>query len=94
MNTPAKVSGGLQILWSGDARNDKNSKYNGYQNDKEFILTALGAPNNTLSPVYRREDVNMDSKIRYNGLDNDRNVILGTVGAGTPNAIYNQHTPD
>ncbi|MBK7761991.1 MAG: hypothetical protein IPI46_01290 [Bacteroidetes bacterium] len=96
VNTPAKVSGGLQILWSGDARNDRNSKYNGFQNDKEFILIALGSggANSTLSPVYRREDVNMDSKIRYNGLDNDRNVILGTVGAGTPNAIYNQHTPD
>ena len=95
VNTPAKTVGGLQMLWTGDANTNKNTKYNGYLNDKEVVLSALGGDaNGVTTGVYRREDVNMDGTIRYNGLNNDRNVILGTVGVGTPNNIYNQHTPD
>ena len=95
VNTPAKTVSGLQMLWAGDANTNKNSKYNGNLNDKEEVLNSLGGnANGVTTGVYRREDVNMDGIIRYNGLNNDRNVILSTIGVGTPNNIYNQHTPD
>lgn len=94
VNGPRKMYGALGTLWSSDANNNKNSKYNGLQNDKQAVLTAVGTPNNTLSPVYRKEDVNMDGKVRYNNTDNDRNVIANTVGVSTPNNVVNQHTPN
>jgi hypothetical protein len=96
VNIPARNYGLTQVLWAGDARFNKNTKYNGFQNDKEVILTAvgIGTPNNVTLPDYRVEDVNMDGVVKYNNANNDRNVILNTVGVLTPNAIYNQHTPD
>jgi len=106
VNAPTKAYGSVRTLWSGDAMNDKNTKYNGgaflpfpnnayRSNDKEFVLLSLGGnANGLLNGVYRSEDANMDGVIKYNNTNNDRAVILGTVGVGTPNAIYNQHTPN
>jgi len=95
VNTPAKSYSGVQVLWSGDARSDKNTKYNGLTNDKQFVLDALGGVANNVIPAnYRPEDVNMDGVIKYNNTNADRLTILGTVGVSTPNNIYNQHTPN
>jgi hypothetical protein len=96
VNTPSKLNGSVQTLWAGDANVNKNVKYNGFQNDKDVILTVIGSgtPNNILPGNYRPEDVNMDGVIKYNNTNADRLIILGTVGSGTPNNIYNQHTPD
>ncbi|MBK7761958.1 MAG: PKD domain-containing protein [Bacteroidetes bacterium] len=94
-NTPAKVVGGLQTLWSGEDNANKNVKYNGSTNDKDPILitVGVGTPNNTVYG-YRIEDVNMDGKVRYNNSDNDRAPILSNVGATTPNKVLSQHTPN
>ena len=97
LNTPRRSEGGVYTLWAGDASYNKNTKYNGLQNDKQAVLNALGGVaniNGVAGPTYRVEDVNMDTRIRYNGLDNDRLVILYTLGVQTPNNILNQHTPD
>lgn len=95
-NAPRKVVDNLLALWPGDANRNKNVKYNGFANDKDRVLAAIGVstPNATLWPVYRIEDLNMDGKIRYNNTDNDRILILNQVGASTPNTILFQHTPD
>ena len=91
-----KQIGAVYTLWSGDANNNKNVKYNGLSNDKEGLIYTIGisTPNNTLSGVYRVEDVNMDGKIRYANTDNDKSVILNNVGVSTPNNLYYQHTPN
>ena len=91
-----KQIGAVYTLWSGDANNNKNVKYNGLSNDKEGLIYAIGisTPNNTVSGVYRVEDVNMDGKIRYANTDNDKSVILNNVGVSTPNNLYFQHTPN
>jgi hypothetical protein len=91
-----KQIGSVYALWSGDANNNKNVKYNGLSNDKDGLIYVLGisTPNNTVSRVYRMEDVNMDGKIRYNNTDNDRVIILNNVGVNTPNNVYFQHTPN
>ncbi|MBK7761816.1 MAG: HYR domain-containing protein [Bacteroidetes bacterium] len=96
VNAPRKLMGSVQTLWSSDANNNKNAKYNGLSNDKDKVLASIGGPGLINSTVYgyRAEDVNMDGKVRFNGLDNDRNVILLTVGVSTPNNIMNQHTPN
>ena len=96
LTAPRKIAGSVYALWSGDANNNKNVKYNGLSNDKDRILLTVGAgnQNNTLSPVYRMEDLNMDGKVKYNSTDNDRVIILDNIGVGTPNNIINQHTPN
>jgi hypothetical protein len=96
VNKQTKQYGAVSTLWSGDAKTNKNTKYNGLSNDKDLVLAALpnGDVNATINNVYRAEDVNLDGMIRFNNTNNDRAVILGTVGVSTPNNIYNQHTPD
>jgi hypothetical protein len=96
VNKPTKQYGAVSTLWSGDAKTNKNTKYNGLSNDKDLVLAALpnGDVNATIHNVYRAEDVNLDGMIRFNNTNNDRAVILGTVGVSTPNNIFNQHTPD
>ena len=91
-----KQIGSVYALWAGDANNNKNVKYNGLSNDKDALIYVLGisTPNNTVSRVYRMEDVNLDGKIRYNNTDNDRVIILNNVGVSTPNNVYFQHTPN
>ncbi|HOZ51518.1 MAG TPA: hypothetical protein PLU17_06645, partial [Chitinophagaceae bacterium] len=90
-----KLIGSTYLMWSGDARYNKNVKYNGLNNDRDFVLTSLGGVgfiNTTLNQVYRSEDINMDGKVRYNNTDNDRVVILNNLGVSTPNNVINQHT--
>jgi hypothetical protein len=91
-----KQIGAVYALWSGDANNNKNVKYNGLSNDKDGLVYVIGVStlNNTVSGVYRVEDVNMDGKIRYANTDNDKSVILNNVGVSTPNNLYFQHTPN
>jgi hypothetical protein len=95
-NPPRKNNGSNSLLWSGDANNNKNVKYNGLSNDKDALILAVGGSANLNSILYgyRTEDVNMDGKVRYNGTDNDRVVILNNVGVNTPNTILSQHTPN
>ena len=93
---PRKQIGSVYALWSADANKSKSVKYNGLSNDKDAVLSSVGlnTPNNTLSHVYRMEDLNMDGKIRYNNTDMDRGVIIDNIGPTTPNKIINQHTPN
>jgi hypothetical protein len=96
VNTPARIVGGMQVLWAGDANANKSVRYNGFLNDKQSVLNAVGiaTPNNIIYDAYRVEDVNMDGQIKYNNFNADRLTILATVGVSTPNATYSQHTPD
>ncbi|MBK7761809.1 MAG: HYR domain-containing protein [Bacteroidetes bacterium] len=95
-NLPRKNLAGINALWSADANNNKNVKYNGALNDKDKIMTGVGGPGliNNIVYGYRVEDCNMDGKIRYNGLDNDRTLIITNVGVSTPNNVLFQHTPN
>jgi hypothetical protein len=95
-NSPRKLIGTINTLWSGDANNNKNTKYNGLSNDKDALIYVVGfsTPNNSINSVYRIEDVNLDGKIRYNNTDNDRVIILNNVGVSNPNTILYQHTPN
>jgi subtilisin family serine protease len=94
-NAPRKAFGNIMLLHSGDVNVNKNIKYNGFSNDKDAVLNAVGlaTPNNSVTG-YRVEDANMDARIKYNNTNSDRVVILNSVGASTPNSILFQHTPN
>jgi hypothetical protein len=96
INSPRRQIGNVYTLWGGNANFNKNTKYNGLNNDKEFILGALGGTTsaNNIAYGYRPEDLNMDHKVKYNGTDNDRSVIVGNIGISAPNTIISQHTPN
>lgn len=95
---PAKTVNGLHLLWPGDAYRDDQYeiKYTGENNDKDFVLQAVGGtnPNNIVSNVYSSADVNMDGKIKYTGTNNDRDPILQTVGGATPNNVVQAQLPE
>ncbi len=83
------VEPGVFAMYAGDVNADQLVKYNGANNDKNAILSAVGmlTPNNILSNVYHVADVNMDGLVKYNGANNDKNAVLNTVGLLTPNHI-------
>ncbi len=100
-NVSRETNGSYRLLWPGDTRTDKTTKYNGLNNDKEPIIYAVGlaTPNNILVPVYRTEDANMDGAVKYNNADNDKNFILNKVVQSnapfsTPNEILSAHVPN
>ena len=68
-------------------------KYNGVYNDRNAILTLLGAPLNIING-YHIEDVNLNGQVKYSGLNNDRVIILNNVGFTTPLNTISQHSPN
>lgn len=99
-NPPRHIVGSKALLWGGDANTNKNSKYNGLDNDKERISYDVGLAdiNRTIYQTYRNTDLNMDGKVRYNNTDNDRNWLLSLIQlSSTPsssNYVITQHTPN
>jgi hypothetical protein len=79
---------GVYAMMCGDVNGDNLIKFNGSDNDKNAILSAVGTltPNAVLMG-YNRYDVNMDGVVKFNGSDNDKNAVLGIVGVLTPNNI-------
>jgi hypothetical protein len=94
-NPPRQISGSVAIMIPGDANFNKNVKYNGLNNDKEAVLSAVGIPTpNNVVNGYRTEDVNMDGQVKYNNLNNDRSFIGVQIGVANPNLVLSQHTPN
>ncbi|HRH68316.1 MAG TPA: hypothetical protein PLB89_02300 [Flavobacteriales bacterium] len=76
---------GTFALWCGDVSGDDQVKYTGENNDRDFILQAIGGviPTNTAAG-YLSEDVNMDGTVMYTGADNDRDLVLMVIGGVVP----------
>ena len=90
-----KSRNGRRMLWSGNVVTDGMLKYAGADNDRDPILNSIGGliPTNTLTMVYRMEDVNMDGKVQYAGSGNDRDLILFNIGGEIPTAIRTEQLP-
>ena len=86
---PVKSIGNQRLLWAGNTVTDDRVKYTGANNDRDFILTAIGGvvPTATVTGQYRMEDVNLDGVVKYTGTGNDRDVILQTIGGTVPTAV-------
>jgi hypothetical protein len=82
-------------MWGGNANSNLNNitRYNGSDNDKNAILTAVGStvPNTVLYPVYHICDVNLNGNVRFNGSNNDKNTVLTIVGSTVPNTVISSH---
>jgi hypothetical protein len=94
--TNARVLVGTRYcMWSGDGTGDGVISYTGAGNDRDPVLTAVGGttPNNALSNVYDRRDINMDGVVRYTGSANDRDPILVNIGGTLPNNTIIQQLP-
>ena len=91
-NTAQKLISGKYTMWAGNGKSDFLLKYNGSNNDRNIILSAVGlnSPNQIIAG-YLIADYNMDGLVKYNGSNNDRNVLLGNLGLTNPNnVLYEQ----
>ena len=88
---PTGSINGERVMWSGDLNSDKNTTYQGPQNDifTLFMGVVLDTMNddilvNFVSLGYYEEDLNLDGKVIYQGPNNDRAKMLFNVTLGTP----------
>ncbi len=88
-STAYGVSSGKNILWGGNSNLDNKVLYNGFQNDKDFILTESV---NNPSRHYTSFDINMDGVVNYNGFINDKDFLYKVLG-NSSNAQRNQSLP-
>lgn len=89
-----RTVGGVRTLWAGNTNSDGVVRYTGETNDRDPVLTVVGAgvPTATVTG-YRNEDGNLDGAVRYIGANNDRDLILGTVGGSLPTNTVIQQLP-
>ncbi|MBK6775219.1 MAG: hypothetical protein IPG74_05005 [Flavobacteriales bacterium] len=89
-----RVTGAVQLLWSGDVSFDGVMKYTGLSNDRDPILIEIGGtvPTNTVSG-YHDTDVNLDGAVKYTGAGNDRDPILINVGGSVPTNVRLEQLP-
>jgi uncharacterized delta-60 repeat protein len=75
-------------LWPGDANFDGRIKYLGANNDRDVVLTTVGAatPQNIVSDVYHVADLNMNGDVLFEGLGNDTELILQSLP--NPNVLH------
>jgi len=74
-------------LIAGDVNADGVVRYNGFRNDKDAILTALGGSSTQVLTGYYNADVNLDGAVKYNGFRNDKDYLLLTVLGGVSTAV-------
>lgn len=89
------TSGGKTLLWGGNANSNTNSRFNGLNNDKDYILTTVLGGNGAgvITNTYSAGDVNMNRNARFNGLNNDKDFILTTVLGGAGAVVRTQALP-
>lgn len=90
------ISGGRNLMWGGNANFNVNTRFNGLNNDKDFILinTLSNNPGAVISNTYNAADVNLNRTVRFNGLANDKDFILVTVLGSAPGTIRTQALPN
>ena len=93
------VTGGKNLLWSGNVNGNTTVRYNGPSNDRDFLLaTILSGNQGTIlgtaaAPVYSIGDINMNGIVRFNGPSNDRDFMLATSLAASQATIRTQALP-
>ena len=81
-------------MWSGNVNFNGELKYTGSNNDRDYILVAIGGTVPTdIVTGYMVEDVNMDGVVKYTGSNNDRDPILVNIGGTIPTNIVTQQLP-
>ena len=84
--TAYNVTGGKNMLWSGNINFNTTTRYTGPGNDKDYFLaTVLSGVGTNVISAYSEGDLNFNRTARYTGPGNDKDYLLATVlsGAGT-----------
>jgi hypothetical protein len=77
----AVATDGKKLLWSGNSNLNSVVNYNGFNNDKDYILSNLnGDAANNLFGIYSPIDLNLDAIINYNGFINDKDFLFQSLG--------------
>lgn len=77
----AVATDGKNLLWSGNSNLNSVVNYNGFNNDKDYILSNLnGDAANKLFGIYSPIDLNLDAIINYNGFINDKDFLFQSLG--------------
>ncbi len=93
-NAPYTISGGLRVLWSGNANFNTRVNASTPSNDKDFLLGTilLTNPLTVLTNIYTVGDLNMNRITRYSTPGNDKDFLIGTSLGTNPLLTLNQHT--
>jgi hypothetical protein len=89
------VSAGRVLLWGGNANFNTNARFNGLNNDKDYLLTTVLGGNGAavISNTYSAGDLNLNRNARFNGLNNDKDFLLTTVLGGAGATVRTQALP-
>ena len=88
------VSGGKNLLWSGNVNFNTQTKYTGPGNDKDYLLaTVLGGVSTTIVNTYSQGDLNFNRNAKYTGPANDKDFLLATSLGGVSTNIRTQQLP-
>lgn len=89
------TSAGKVLLWGGNANFNTNSRFNGLNNDKDYLLSNIlgGNSGSVINNTYSAGDLNMNRNARFNGLNNDKDFLLSTVLAGGSGTVRTQALP-
>lgn len=90
------TSGGLVLLWGGNASSNSASNYSALGNDRLYLLnTVLGGNTaGSISNTYSPGDMNMNRTANYSALGNDRLFLLNTVLGGNTSGSRTQALPN
>lgn len=86
------TSGGVNLMWAGNANHNTNVRYSGIGNDKDVILADFTISGTTAN--YYRSDLNMNRGIRYSGINNDKDYLLSSVLGASTATQRNQALPN
>lgn len=85
----------VNLLWSGNANANVNTRYNGPANDRDYILSAiLSGSQSAVVNGYSIGDLNFNKVVRYNGPNNDRDFMLSTPLSGSQSTVRSQALPN
>lgn len=89
-------TGGINMMYAGNANFNANVRYGGASNDKDYILATPLATNpaTVLNGVYNEGDINMNKVVRYGGASNDKDFLLATPLGTNPGAVRTQVIPN
>lgn len=85
-NAMVELTTNKMALWAGNAFNDNRIRYQGSNNDTNYIKDAVLAHPDNISNSnlfsyfdYDNRDINLDGRIRYQGSNNDSNFIKDVI---------------
>lgn len=88
------VINGKNLLWGGNIDMNNIVKFNGPNNDKDYLLsTVLAGDATSILNGYNAADISMDKIVKYAGPNNDKDFLLATILNGIHPKIITKSLP-